>query len=250
MCEKCGCSDSADHGHEHGHRHDDDAGASAALSLNDRLAERNRGFFMAKRVCVVNLTSFSRSNVHALAERTVAEYGKRRRVKVVASADLARLGAVHDHHHHHHADGSHAVIPEEAPAVDAHAIGHALPGLDLDHLDLVLIENGGSAACQAVYDLGETARVAVFSVREGELKPLKFPLLFSSAGAVVINEMDQAAALGFDAAKARANLRQVAPGASVLELAPGTGAGMEGWYAFLDELVQVNDQHQGESSHG
>ncbi len=253
MCEKCGCSDSADHGHEHGHRQDDDVGVSAALSRNDRLAERNRGFFMAKRVCVVNLTSFSRSNVHALVERTVAAYGKRRRVKVVTSADLKRLGAVHDHdhhHHHHHADGSHAVIPEENPVLDAHAISHALPGLNLDHLDLVLIENGGSAACQAVYDLGETARVAVFSVREGELKPLKFPLLFSNACAVVINEMDQAAALGFDVTKARANLQQVAPRAAVLELAPGTGAGMDGWYAFLDELVKANGQHQGESSHG
>ena len=124
--------------------------------------------------------------------------------------------------------------------MDAHAVGHALPHLGLDALDLVLIENSGSAACQAVYDLGETARVAVFSIAEGELKPLKFPLLFSRTRAVVINEIDQVGAAGFEAAKARANVAAVAPKATILELAPKTGAGLDAWYAFLDELVKLN----------
>jgi hydrogenase nickel incorporation protein HypB len=240
MCEKCGCSDTADHGGHQGHQHD--PGVAAALSQNDRLAERNRGFCLGKRVCVVNLVSFPRSNARALAERTAAEYGKQRRVAVLTVADLEKMEALHTHHAHAHHDHhhTHEAPAEESAAVDAHALGHALSRLDLDPLDLVLIENGGSAACQAVYDLGETARVAVFSVREGELKPLKFPLLFANARAAVINDMDQAGASGFDVTKARANLAQVAPRASVLELAPETGAGMEAWYAFLDELVKTN----------
>ena len=236
MCEKCGCSDTMDHGHGHHHDH----GAAVALSHNDRLAERNRGFFLAKRVSVVNLLSFPRSNVRALAERTASEYGKRRRVAVVAASDLEKMGAIHDHHHHHPGH-SHEAIPDEPVAMDAHALGHAIPHLELDHLDLVLIVNSGSAACQAVYDLGETARVAVFSVREGELKPLKFPLFFSNVRAVVVNELDQAGASGFNLADARANVKQVAPhDAAVLELSPGTGAGMDAWYAFLDGLVKLN----------
>lgn len=236
MCEKCGCSDRTEDGHDQGHQHD--PGVAAALSHNDRLAERNRGFFLAKRVSVVNLLSFSRSNTHAIVERTVAEFGTRRRVAVVTVADLEAMGAAHDHHSH---DGhSHADPSDEPVAVDAHAIGHALSHLDLDHTDLVLIENGGSAACQAVYDLGETVRVAVFSVREGELKPLKFPLLFSNVRAVLINEVDQAGATGFDTAAARSSLQQVAPKAAVLELSPVTGVGMDAWYAFLDELVKLN----------
>ncbi len=242
MCEECGCSDAAEQGHDQGHEHDH--GVTAALSHNDRLAERNRGFLLAKRVSLVNLVSFSRSKALALVERTLAEYGKRRRVAALTVAGLETMGVHHDHHHgHDHDHGhSHGALPEESPAVDAHAVGHALSHLDLDHLDLVLIENGGSAACQAVYDLGETARVAVFSVREGELKPLKFPLLFADARAVVINEVDQAGTSGFDGAKARANLAQVAPEAAVFELAPATGAGMQGWYSFLDELVMSNSK--------
>ena len=236
MCEKCGCSDTPNHGHDQGHQHD--PGVAAALTHNDRLAERTRGFLLAKRVSVVNLLSFSRSNSHALVARTVAEYGRRRHMAVMTLADLEEMGARHDHHHEH--GHSHDALPDEPVVVDAHAVGHALSHLDLDHLDLVLIENGGSAACQAVYDLGETARVAVFSVCEGELKPLKFPLYFANARVVVINEMNQAVAAGFDVAKARTNLEQVSPKAEVLELSPDTGAGMEVWYAFLDELVRLN----------
>lgn len=242
MCEKCGCSDTTEHSHDQGHRHN--AGASAVLSRNDRLAERNRGFLLAKRVVLVNLLSFSRSNVRALVERTVADYGKLRRVTVLSVAGLEAMGAVHAHSSHHdhdrHDGHSHDAVPEDDVAVDAHAVGHALSHLDVDHLDLVLIENGGSAACQAVYDLGETARVAVFSVRDGELKPLKFPLLFEGTRAVVVNETEQAGAAGFDRQQARAHLEHVAPGASVFELSPATVAGLEAWYAFLDELVKSN----------
>ena len=241
MCEKCGCSDMADHGGHQGHQRD--PSVAVALSQNDRLAERNRGFCLGKRVCVVNLVSFPRSNVHALVERTVVEYGKRRRVTVLTVADFGMMEAFHAHHqpvHHDSHSHTHESLAEVPAVVDAHAVGHALAHLDLDQLDLVLIENGGSAACQAVYDLGETARVAVFSVGEGELKPLKFPLLFANARAAVINEIDQVGASGFAVAKARANLAQVAPHAVVLELAPETGAGMEAWYAFLDEQVKTS----------
>jgi len=236
MCEKCGCSDTVDHGHDHGHQHGHDV--AAALSHNDRLAERNRGYVLAKRVVVINLLSFPRSNAHALVQRTCEEYGKRRRLAVVTGSELEAMGALHAHHHSH--GHSHEGIPDELVAMDAHAVGHVLSRLDLDHLDLVLIENSGSAACQAVYDLGETARVAVFSVREGELKPLKFPLLFSNVRAVVINEMNQAGVVGFDVKKARASLREVSPRAITLELAPETGLEMDAWYAFLDELVKLN----------
>ena len=78
------------------------------------------------------------------------------------------------------------------------------------------------------------------SVHDGELKPLKFPLLFANARGVVINEMNLVPAAGFDVRKARANLAQVAPKAVVLELSPDAGVGMEAWYAFLDELVRLN----------
>jgi len=236
MCDKCGCSDTtlrrhdhasaSAHGHAYAHTHE-----AAELSHNDRLAERNRGFFLAKRVFVVNLLSFSGSGAHAFVERTVADYGQRRCVKAVTPDFLESIHASHDHH-------AAVAASNENIHLDAHGIAHALAHLDLDQTDVVLLENGGSAASQAVYDLGASARVALFSVRDGEFKPLKFPLFFDGVAAVVINEIDQIAATRFDLAKARAHVAQVAPDAQVLEVASATGAGMEAWYAFLDAGVK------------
>lgn len=238
MCENCGCSEPTlrPRGHASVHTHDaayahPHEPAAAELSHLDRLAERNRGYFLAKRVFVVNLLSFARSGVQAFVTRTVAEYGRRRRLCVVTGDFLERIHARHDHAGDQHAA---AARPDENVTLDAHGIAHALEHLDLDQTDIVLLENGGSAATQAVYDLGESVRVALFSVGEGELKPLKFPLLFAGVAAVVVNEIDQAEAAGFDMAKARAGIAQVAPDAAVLETAPATGAGMEAWYAFLE----------------
>jgi hydrogenase nickel incorporation protein HypB len=43
-----------------------------------------------------------------------------------------------------------------------------LHGLPLDELDLVVIENVGNLVCPAEFDVGEDAKVMVFSVTEGE----------------------------------------------------------------------------------
>ena len=235
MCEKCGCSETGQGGHGQAHAHAHwltHTHAEAGLAQDDRLAERNRGFFLAKQVFVVNLLSFSQSNAHALVERTQADYG--RRLAVISVRFLESVHALHTHHGHAEA----ALSAGEHAFMDAHVIGHACSHLALEGVEAVLIENGGSAACQAVHDLGESARVAVFSVREGELKPLKCPLLFRNVAAVVINEADLSAATAFDAVKARSNLEQAAPGAKVLEVSPQSGAGVEAWYAFLDEGVR------------
>jgi hydrogenase nickel incorporation protein HypB len=241
MCDKCGCSDQ--HAQRtpahagvpvHAHAHQHQADEPTTLAHHDRLAERNRGFFRAKRVFVVNLLSFTGSAGHAFIARTITEYPGR--IRVITPAFLEQVQARHQHHDH----PSHpaADTTDDNLALDAHMLAHALDHLDLDQVDVVLLENHGSAASQAVYDLGETRRVALFSVRDGAHKPLKFPLFFAQASAVVINELEQATAAGFDLPLARTHLAQVAPTATIIEVSPATGAGMAGWYAFLDQGIK------------
>ncbi len=236
MCEKCGCSDSREPGqhrasavHASAHAH---GSAAAELSGHDRLAERNRGFFRAKRLFVINLLSFAGSDAHAFVTCTAAAC--RWRLQVITPDVLERLQA----RHVHAGDSPPAPGLADNVALDAHGIAHALDHLNLDQTDILLLENAGSAASQAVHDLGETARVALFSVRDGVFKPLKFPLLFAGAAAVVITGMDQAAAAGFDLSQARAHIAQVAPAAQVLPVAAATGAGVDAWLAFLDAGVK------------
>jgi hydrogenase nickel incorporation protein HypB len=109
----------------------------------------------------------------------------------------------------------------------------ALDGWNLEDLDFLFIENVGNLVCPASFDLGETLRLVLFSVTEGEDKPLKYPTIFNTADVAVVTKTDLAAAVEFDAAAAYRNIESVRPGMRVLEVSAKTGAGMGEWLGFL-----------------
>jgi len=110
--------------------------------------------------------------------------------------------------------------------LDAALVANALAQLDQHRLTLLVIENVGNLVCPAAFDLGEQLRVALLSVTEGEDKPLKYPALFKSADAVLINKCDLADVVEFDRRSAIANLNRIAPQAKLFELSARTGQGM------------------------
>ena len=114
-------------------------------------------------------------------------------------------------------------------------IAGALKKLPLEGMQLLIIENVGNLVCPASYDLGEDLRVVLFSVTEGEDKPLKYPPMFQAANAVVISKIDLAQACDFNREQALANLRRIAPKARIFETSAKTGQGMEGWRDYLVE---------------
>jgi hydrogenase nickel incorporation protein HypB len=73
----------------------------------------------------------------------------------------------------------------------------------------------------------------LFSVTEGEDKPLKYPTIFNSADVCLITKMDLAAAVEFDAKAAHCNIQSVRPGMQMLQLSAKTGNGMDQWSDFL-----------------
>jgi len=121
--------------------------------------------------------------------------------------------------------------------LEAAMIASAARRLTLEGKRLLIIENVGNLVCPAAYDLGEDLRVVVLSVTEGEDKPLKYPRMFKTADAVVINKMDIAAAVELDERALRANLAAVCPQARVFALSARTGAGMEAFHGYLEERL-------------
>ena len=235
------------HDHDHAHSHDPDhthehiVGETRTLSLNeailaknDRLAERNRGFFRAKGLSVLNILSSPGSGKTAFIERISKDRSNAVRLGVIVGDletdnDAERLRAA----------GITAVqiTTGDVCHLDAEMIAGAVDRLDLDGLDVLIIENVGNLVCPASYDLGEDSRVVILSVTEGEDKPLKYPLVFKTAQVVVVNKMDIAEVVEFDREKALSNIRRVAPQAEVFEVSARTGKGMDRWYAYLDRLV-------------
>jgi hydrogenase nickel incorporation protein HypB len=113
----------------------------------------------------------------------------------------------------------------------------ALSDFDVSRAEVLAIENVGNLICPAEYDLGEDLRIVVFSVTEGEDKPLKYPLAFTTAHVAVVSKIDLAQATGFDRAAALQNIERVHPGLPVLELSARTGEGLEEWIEFLDRRI-------------
>ena len=105
-------------------------------------------------------------------------------------------------------------------------VAAALSRLDLSALDLVLIENVGNLVCPAEFEVGEHRKLMVYAVTEGEDKPLKYPVMFRSVEAVVVNKVDLLPYLDFDRELFLANLEKVNPGVPVFEVSAKTGEGM------------------------
>ena len=232
-----------EHTHEHSHSHDVDPAAhrvievrQAILDKNDRLAERNRGFFHARGLLVLNVLSSPGSGKTTFIRETVRLLGKRLKSGVIVG-DLAT-----DNDAQRLRESGAPVVQITTGTVchlEAEMVANALKQLDLKGLDLLIIENVGNLVCPASYDLGEDLRVVLLSVTEGEDKPLKYPPMFQSAGVAVVSKMDLAAACDYNREAALANLRRLAPKAQVFETSAKTGKGMDAWCEFLIQQHQA-----------
>lgn len=122
--------------------------------------------------------------------------------------------------------------------LEAQMVETALNGWKLEELDYLFIENVGNLVCPSSYDLGESLRLVLMSVTEGEDKPLKYPTIFNTADVAVITKMDLADAVEFDSRAAHDSIHSVRPGMKVIELSAKTGAGMNEWLEFLHSNVK------------
>ncbi|MBN2505673.1 MAG: hydrogenase nickel incorporation protein HypB [Verrucomicrobia bacterium] len=202
----------------------------AILARNDRLAERNRGYFRAKGLLALNVLSSPGSGKTTLIRKTAELLGGRLRVGVIVGDlatdnDAARLR-----------EANVPVVQITTGTVchlEAEMVARATSQLDVDALDVLIIENVGNLVCPALYDLGEDLRVVLLSVTEGEDKPLKYPPLFHSAHVALVTKSDLSTAAGFERDRALANLRRISHHARVFEVSARTGDGMEAWCEYL-----------------
>jgi hydrogenase nickel incorporation protein HypB len=147
----------------------------AILDKNDRLAERNRGFFRARGLLVLNFLSSPGSGKTTFIRESVRKLGPDLKTGVIVG-DLAT-----DNDAQRLRESGAPVVQITTGTVchlEAEMVGRAVKELDLAGLNLLIIENVGNLVCPAAYDLGEDLRIVLLSVTEGEDKPLKYPPIF------------------------------------------------------------------------
>ena len=264
MCIDCGCTSSDnghvhpahDHSHEHdghGHDHGDRPAPSGhhsstrrisleqdVLARNSQLANENRNLYREKRILALNILSSPGTGKTTLIEQTILAFGRRSR----SGKDSFPLAVI---------EGDQATSRDAdrirqlgVPAIqintgkgchlDAHQIGHASRELPLSKGLVLIIENIGNLVCPALFDLGESARIVLFSVTEGEDKPIKYPQMFQTANLVLLTKTDLLPYLEFDREMALNNIRAINPGATILEISSKSKEGMEEWIEWICSL--------------
>jgi len=254
MCKDCGCltathpvfshSHSHSHGHDHAHTHTHES-SSASLTRrihveenlfmqNQRFAAENRQFFSQLKLTVFNFMSSPGSGKTALLSAVLPLLQKQHPLAVVVgdqetdmdAARLRKAGLM-----------SFQINTHSACHLDAHRVRHAVEQLPLQELEWLIIENVGNLVCPAVFDLGETFKVALLSTTEGEEKPLKYPVLFHDADLVVVTKSDLVPYLDFDSRLLLHNIRTLNPTAAVVFCSVKSGEGIAEVAAALENLA-------------
>ncbi|WP_239651816.1 hydrogenase nickel incorporation protein HypB [Neosynechococcus sphagnicola] len=234
------------HSHSHGSKHSPEPASNihvipihqGILAKNDRIAAQNRSFFRDRGILVLNLLSSPGAGKTALIERMAGDLpqlcyppsGTPLKIAVI----VGDLATDNDAQRLRHAGAAAVQITTGNTChLEADMVAQAMQGLDWQGLNLLVIENVGNLVCPASYDLGETLRVVVLSVTEGEDKPLKYPTMFKTADFVLVSKVEVAEAVGCDLALAIANIQRVAPQAQLFEVSARTGVGLDNWYQAL-----------------
>jgi hydrogenase nickel incorporation protein HypB len=205
------------------------------MARNNEIAQTVRERLRQAGIPAFNLVSSPGSGKTLLLEHTLAAVGEELGIAVVAGDCQTQNDA--DRLARHTDRLVQAVITGGACHLDARQVSEALDALDLEQTRLLFIENVGNLVCPASWDLGETAKIVVFSVTEGEDKPLKYPKMFQNARWAVLNKIDLLPYVPFDVDRARANARAINPDLQFFYTSALTGEGLDEWLGFLREQV-------------
>ncbi len=242
-----------DHAHSHGahaHSHEEVPHTHASdgrvirleqdvLAKNNRLAERNRGWFAGRNVLALNLVSSPGAGKTTLLERTIRDLGDEVSIHVIEGDqatlnDAQRIATT----------GCRVVQINTGTGchLEADMVAHGLQQLDPPMNSLVMIENVGNLVCPALFDLGEHAKVVIASVTDGDDKPIKYPHMFRASQVMILNKIDLLPHVQFDVDRCLEYARQVNPHLTVFQVSACTGEGLESWYEWVRRQRQQRPQ--------
>ncbi len=212
---------------------------------NDREAEKLRGELRSKRVFLMNLMSSPGSGKTTTLTRIIERLKDEYRIGVMeadidSDVDAVKIKALGVKSVQLHTGGM--------CHLDAAMTRQGLEAIGIDDLDFVTLENVGNLICPAEFDTGAVRNVMILSVPEGDDKPLKYPLMFSTVDCVIINKIDAASFFDFDIEKCKEYIRQRnVKNPPVFPVSAKTGEGMD---ALVEWLRNEIDEWKGERENG
>jgi hydrogenase nickel incorporation protein HypB len=208
------------------------------LSANEEYAFKNSQLLTEQKKLCLNMISSPGSGKTTILVRTISELKGKIKIGVIegdiqTDIDAERIRAT------------------KAPAIQintngachlsAAQVNSALEKLPVGDLDLIFIENVGNLVCPSAFELGETGKIAVLSVAEGDDKPAKYPAIYAKSKAMLINKIDLLDAgvqVDFDIERAKADARKLNKNIEIFPISAKTGKGMTDWCNWLKREVK------------
>ena len=204
------------------------------LKLNDEIASMNRKALRDAKVFTVDLIGAPGCGKTALIEATMQRLKGKLRMGVVVGdlatqRDAERMAR--------YCDQVVQINTGRGCHLEANHVKQARAKIDLGRIDLLFIETDGNLLCPVGFDLGQDAKVGLFSVSGGDDKAAKHPFIVVESSVIVLNKTDLLPHIPFDKNLFYGDIKKLNPKVNVLELSATTGQGLDAWTAWLMDGV-------------
>ena len=200
------------------------------MEWNEDVSEQVKEILAAHQICMINLMGSPGAGKTSLISALIGRLKKDFRIGVIegdiaGQVDAERIAGLGIPTVQLNTDG--------ACHIEAMSIQHILPEVPLDDLDVIFVENIGNLVCPAEFLIGESLRITLLSIPEGDDKVEKYPLMFTDTDCLVLNKYDMLPYFDFDEARVRANYETVNPDAPLFRVSSRTGDGMDALSDYL-----------------
>lgn len=200
------------------------------LQKNDLIAAQNRGWFKGRNILALNLVSSPGSGKTTLLSRTINDLKSDLTFSVIEGDqetinDAEKIRKT----------GCKVVQINTGKGchLEAAMVEKGYTELNPPLNSVLMIENVGNLVCPALFDLGESCKVAILSVTEGEDKPIKYPYMFRESQVMILTKIDLLPYLQFDVNRCVEYAKQVNPQIRIFQVSAVTGEGLNKWYDWL-----------------
>ena len=205
------------------------------MDWNEDVSDEVKETLAAHHICMINVMGSPGAGKTSLITSLIGSLKANWRIGVIegdiaGQTDAERIAALGIPAVQLNTDG--------ACHIEAMSIQHILPELPLDDLDVIFVENVGNLVCPAEFRIGESLRITLLSITEGDDKVEKYPLMFTDTDCLVLNKYDMMPYFEFDESRVDANYKTVNPDAPLFRVSSRTKDGIQELSVFIEEHIR------------
>lgn len=204
------------------------------LEWNEDVSREVQEALARSRVCMINVMGSPGAGKTSLITGLIGALREKYRIGVIegdiaGQIDADRIAAM----------GIPCVQLQTGGAchIEAMSIQNMLGMFDLSGLDVLFVENIGNLVCPAEFNIGEDMRIAILSIPEGDDKVEKYPLMFATTDALVLNKYDMLPYFDFDEDRVRQNAQDLNPRIRIFGLSSRSMQGVSEFAEWLGSKI-------------